>query len=487
MKVKVGVAWVGACCIALAMTACGGDAPKTEDTVPPEDTLDAVDTALPDTELPDTVAEVDDDGLDADTGDTDVFEIFDPNGPVYPTSSKIEHLVLIVMENHTFDSYFARWCTAATGSAPDCTEGHGCCEAGPDTVGISPMILDDSTNGQEDRNHDYDCELDEINGGAMDRFVFGLPGCAKPANFAYAELGGPAAPYHDLAVAGALADHWFQPVVGQTSSNDMFFARAGYVFKDNDAGPSSIGKTCSIITAPPATFFDTNIGDLLDAARVTWTVYAEGYDAMVHAVDRGNCPRAPTDCPIHLSVYPCIYDPTDIPFNYYPSVADDPDHMKDLQTFHEQLALGQLPAWSYLKPIGYKTNHPGYLNTISAGANWMQAIVEEILASPIYADNTLVLITMDEGGGFYDHVPPPPANRYDRQPYGTRVPTIAVGPFVKPGTISHVVLEHSSIVKFIEWNFLGGTTGQLGTRDANVHNIGSLLDATKTGTPVPSD
>jgi hypothetical protein len=63
---------------------------------------------------------------------------------------------------------------------------------------------------------------------------------------------------------------------------------------------------------------------------------------------------------------------------------------------------------------------------------------------------------------------------------------MAVGPMAAANTISHVVLEHSSIVKFVEWNWLGETTGQLGGRDASVANLGSLLDPSKTGVAVPA-
>jgi hypothetical protein len=62
---------------------------------------------------------------------------------------------------------------------------------------------------------------------------------------------------------------------------------------------------------------------------------------------------------------------------------------------------------------------------------------------------------------------------------------VAVGPFVTAGTISHVVMEHSSIVAFVEWNWLGQRTGQLAGRDAHVANLGSLLDPAATGTTVP--
>ena len=106
-----------------------------------------------------------------------------------------------------------------------------------------------------------------------------------------------------------------------------------------------------------------------------------------------------------------------------------------------------------------------------------------LAGSPVEHD-TLVLITWDESGGFFDHVAPPPPNAFDGEPYGPRVPLLAVGDFARHGTVSHVEMEHSSIVKFIEWNWLGGT-GLLRRRDALVNNIGSLLDPVATGSVVP--
>jgi phospholipase C len=73
----------------------------------------------------------------------------------------------------------------------------------------------------------------------------------------------------------------------------------------------------------------------------------------------------------------------------------------------------------------------------------------------------------------------------DGQPYGTRIPLIASGPFARAGGISHTVMEHSSIVKFIEWNWLAMQTGQLAGRDVVVENIGSLLDPAATVEQVP--
>ena len=65
------------------------------------------------------------------------------------------------------------------------------------------------------------------------------------------------------------------------------------------------------------------------------------------------------------------------------------------------------------------------------------------------------------------------------------MPLLAIGPFASAGTVSHVQMEHSTLVRFIEWNWLGQQTGQLAGRDTTVANLGSLLDANATGTSVP--
>ena len=77
-----------------------------------------------------------------------------------------------------------------------------------------------------------------------------------------------------------------------------------------------------------------------------------------------------------------------------------------------------------------------------------------------------MLVTWDEGGGFFDHVAPPADSAVDNQPYGTRVPLLAIGRYARRGRSRTCTMEHSSIVKFLEWNYLGGQTGQLGARDA---------------------
>src|SRR5438874_4590712 len=149
------------------------------------------------------------------------------------TQSPIQHVVLIVEENHTFDSYFGAYCTAPAGSNPTCTTGPSCCEAAPavEPSGASPITLDDFTNELDDRDHDAVCEVAQIDGGLMDHYVVGsgvtvgaIEGlytydCSDPHNFAIAGAS-TVQPYWSYAAGGALADRYFQPIIGSTSSND---------------------------------------------------------------------------------------------------------------------------------------------------------------------------------------------------------------------------------------------------------------------------
>jgi phospholipase C len=415
-----------------------------------------------------------------------------PDGPAQDTTcagpcpkTKILHLVVIVQENHTFDTHFGGYCTAAAGSNPSCNDGPGCCEAMPatDPAGTQPTILTDDVEASRDPSHLSTCEAAEMDGGKMDRYATD-PSCGSPGNVAQAD---PkiVKPYWDLASQGALADRYFQPIVGQSSANDMYLARTAWVFDDNSVTPQgAVGLKCDIETGSPQQYTDKTIGDLLTGASVPWSFFAEGYAAMVAA--GAMCPaKIPSDCALQAPFYPCAFDPTDVPFEYYKSTVDNPSSMKDLSEFQTALDAGGLPAVSFVKGYGYKSEHPGYGITLSAGVSFVTGVVDQVEQSR-YASSTLVLLTYDEGGGFYDHVSPPAASAVDGKPYGTRVPLLVIGPFAKKNFVSHVVMEHSSIVKFIEFNWLGGATGQLKERDAAVANLGSLLDAAATGTAVPA-
>ena len=401
-------------------------------------------------------------------------------------ASKIKYVVVILQENHTFDNHFGRYCTAAAGSNPTCTDGAACCEAAPDKdpSGAAPVVLDDAQLGTWDPSHDTACELSEMNGGKMDRYAAGA-GCSDPKNIAYAD-GATMKPYWDLAKAGALADRYFQPLVGQSSSNNMYFARAGFVFTDNTFVPKdAVGAACAF-NQRFGEYTDKTLGDLLNAKGVPWAFYSEGYASMKAAQAGGNCPDVPAECPGQLATYPCSYDPSDNPFQYYPSLRDKPEHAKDFKDFAADIAAKKLPALSFIKGLGWHVEYPGYKTKLTDGIAFATSVIKAVQGSA-YGAETLILLTYDEGGGYFDHVTPPADNAVDGKPYGTRIPFVAVGPFAKKNHVSHVTMEHSSIVKFAEWNWLDKKTGQLGTRDTVVNNLGSVLDPAATGETVPEN
>lgn len=419
--------------------------------------------------------------------------------PVVATQSLIHRVVLIVQENHTFDSYFGRYCTAPTSTSPSCTTGPACCQAGPcvEPHGSLPVMLDDAENGAYGPPHKFNCEASEINdGGVMDRFASGspVPGCSNPKNFAYAwnpglcpngtapictdgiqalcsdgvqhgKISEPALnTYWGYAQKYAMTDQYFQPTIGASYDNDVYFAKAGYVSQDNaEAGiPSQVGVN--------------HIGAVLAGNEVSWASYLENRTTLLAARD----------------------DPF---FPFDPPRFDDPNLVWDrpFAQFTDDLAAGTLPRVSIIKATNDRSEHPGagdaFPVKISDGITFVNGVVNAVLGSQ-YANDTLILFTYDEGGGYYDHVSPPMSvplandSRPGAQgsltvPYGTRLPFLAIGHFAKKNYISHTVMEHSSIVRFLEWNYGGGITGQLGRRDAVVHGLGSLLDPTFTGVPVP--
>ena len=324
-----------------------------------------------------------------------------------------------------------------------------------------------------------------MNGGAMDMYTT-APTCGNVRNVAVADKP-TIKPLWDLAATSALADRYFQSISGQSSANDMYLARANWVFTDNSASAQgAIGVKCQL-AADFKQYTDTTIGDLLSAANVPWVWYGEGYQRAKDAAANGNCMSPDPACAAQYHFYPCTFDPGDVPFDYYASTVDAPDHMKDLDDLTSALSSGTgLPAVSYVKALGFKTEHPGSGDKLSDGVKFVTDTVAAVAASK-YAADTLVILTYDESGGYFDHIAPPAKSAVDNQPYGPRIPTMAIGTFAKTNFVSHVPLEHASLVKFIEWNWLGQQTGQLSTRDKVVANIGSLLDPAKTGTAVPEN
>ena len=132
-------------------------------------------------------------------------------------------------------------------------------------------------------------------------------------------------------------------------------------------------------------------------------------------------------------------------------------HLQDTTDLYNAIAAGNLPAVSYVKPSGWVDGHPAS-SKIDLFEGFVQQIVDAVERNPILAGNTVIFITMDEGGGYYDSGY---VQALDYFGDGTRIPLIAVSKYTKPGYISHVYSDHVSVVKFIEHNWkLSPITGR---------------------------
>ncbi len=135
------------------------------------------------------------------------------------------------------------------------------------------------------------------------------------------------------------------------------------------------------------------------------------------------------------------------------------------------ISNNNLPAVSWVIPSGKNSDHA--LETDGSGPSWVAAIVNAI-GNSAYWSSTVILISWDDWGGFYDHVPPKIVNSYE---YGFRVPLIAVSPYAKAAHISHVPHDFGSILKFIE-NLYG--LPALGYADTPADDLSDCFDFTQT-------
>lgn len=393
------------------------------------------------------------------------------------SQSNIEHIIIFISENHSFDSIYGNYCKAETHSNPTCNLGPECCEAAPEKLhGIKPYTLSDTQNARYGPCHQSDCENSEINGGKMNKYLINGVG-SHPYNFAVAKDDiFSAKNYFKFAKEGAIADNFFQSSAGASCQNNMFFAAAKFVFLDNVSIPQSRqinGAKCFKEGSDKFnSYYDPTIADVLNVCNITWTFYAEGFN----------------EKPNSDQCYPYYYDASDDPFTYFPSLTEyktSEYNFRDYTDLINDIKNKTLPSVSYIKGLGIHSEHPEYPGSFLTGQMLSNQVYETVMNSEYYRNNTLIILLPDESGGFYDHKSPPPINKIDGNQYGPRTQFVALGDMVKKNYISHVLMEPSSIIRFIEWNWVGNE-GILQARDLLVNNIGDIIDNEKAGVQVPS-
>jgi phospholipase C len=203
---------------------------------------------------------------------------------------------------------------------------------------------------------------------------------------------------------------------------------------------------------PPQT--RKTIGDTLSAKGVSWAWYAGAWNAAL--ADGQQPPSARRRVIYNRQEGAANFQPHHQPFNYFanfaPGKAARTQHLKDGDDFLAHIDAGTLPAVAFYKPAGRYTQHPAYTDIISGDAH-IAALLDKLRASRQWQD-MLVIVTYDENGGYWDHVPPPTGPGWgDRWGPGSRVPTLLIGPHVKRGFVDKTAYDTTSIIKFITERF----------------------------------
>ena len=351
-----------------------------------------------------------------------------------PKSYPIKHIVVVVKENHSFDNYF--------GSFPG-ADGTTMCKRHDDTSFPCPRAPDQTDH---DPSHAHSAGLVDYNGGKMNGWD--LPGSSgkTPADLLpysqYIEADIPN--YWQYAKHFTLADHFHTEMIGPSFPGHLavLAAQAGWSTGNPNTlpfwgcdDPSSTRitiedqTTCKPKDIHPC-FDIPSVPDVLPAG-VNWKFYGSQYLNEVWSM-----------------------------FNGVKSIRQDGAKWAKVvqyDQFDKDIAAKTLPEVSWLVNQDNQSEHPSLfgLGGVCAGENWTVRHLNKLMASEYWKD-TVILFTMDDFGGWYDHVAPPRTYGCDpKAPYGLgfRVPLIIMSPYAKPGFIFKEVAEHASIPRFIETIF----------------------------------
>ena len=201
--------------------------------------------------------------------------------------------------------------------------------------------------------------------------------------------------------------------------------------------------------APPQTM--QTIADTLEAKGVSWAWYAGGWDA---ALADGTRPPGEKRGVIYSG--DIKFQPHHQPFNYFarfaPGSEERAAHLKDEKDFVAAIEGGTLPQVAFFKPAGRYTEHPSYTDIVSGDLH-LDEILGKLRASPQWS-HMAIIVTYDENGGFWDHVPPPSGRgESDRWGPGTRIPALVISPFARRGYVDKTPYDTTSILKFITLRF----------------------------------
>ena len=479
------------------------------------------------------------------------------------TATPIKHLVVIFQENVSFDHYFGTYPYAQN------PKGEPRFFASPNTPTVNglkgallsnnpnlnpangagasnPFRLDRAQAATADQNHNYGPEQSAFHFGLMDLFPLDVGTAGPPPNAPpIATTKGLTMGYYDgntvtalwnyaqnFAMSDNSYDTNFGPstpglmnlVAGQTNGVINVLNGTG---NETDGGsgtmtvigdPDPIGDVCSAPTRNQVRMGSQNIGDLLNAAGVTWGSFMGGFDITAHNSNgTTGCLRSST------SVYTgttADYVPHHAFFQYWQSTAN-PSHTRpssiyeighdgaanhnyDVNDFYAAVKAHNLPAVSFVKAPAYQDGHAGYSDPLDEQTfivnllNFLQRTEEW--------ESTAVVIAYDDSDGWYDHQMGPLVNQSSspadmltatgacgdgttalpgiasnphaqgRCGYGPRLPLLVISPFARENYVDSTVTDQSSIIHFVEDNWLGGQRLGDGSFDSISNSIVQMFD-----------
>jgi len=420
--------------------------------------------------------------------------------PLPPSEvKKIKHVVVIYLENHSFDNLFGQY-PGANGLSDAKAKNIIQVDSNNKPYTFLPSISGTSAfptnlannyfnidqyvpNDQEtpDVLHRYYQEQLQIDGGKMDKYALYNTSAGLSQGYYKTSL----LPLLDMARRYTLCDNFYHSAFGGSFLNHMWLIAAaspvfpnaptsivaqvdgsGKLIRDGQVTPDGyVVNTSYTVNAPHPASAAANvlvpnqtiptIGDRLDDKKVSWAWYSGGWDSALAG-------HADPTFQFHHQ-----------PFAYFAKYADGTqakkDHLKDEKEFIAAARNGTLPSVSFVKPLGINNEHPGY-SDVANGENHTVELINDVLNGPDGKD-VLIVVTYDENGGFWDHVAPPVIDK--KWGPGTRVPTLLVGPYVKRGYVDHTMYETVSILSLIEnrWGL-----SPLSSRDKNANPLQNAFD-----------
>jgi phospholipase C len=384
---------------------------------------------------------------------------------------KIKHVIIIMQENRSFDSYFGTYPGA---------------DGIPMRNGVPAVCVPNVSGGCTSPYHDFndvngggphgeDNAIADIDGGAMNGFIrqrFAArstckvtfdPACnmgVTPDVMGY-HTGAEIPNYWAYAKNFVLQDHMFEAVKSWSLPEHLYMVsawsarckkRSPMSCVNNIVGPYGV-KTFSKAVHKELTTGTTSID--LAWTDITWLMYAR-HVSWRYYIQTGTQPDCASDsaqtCPPvkQSAMTPGIWNPLPL----FGDVQQDHqlNNIQSLPDYFTAARTGTLPSVSWVVPSQPDGEHPPA--SVHQGQAYVTSVINAAMKSPDW-NSTAIFLTWDDWGGFYDNVPPP---HVDENGYGLRVPGIVISPYAKKGYIDHQVLSSDAYLKFIEEDFLNGAS-----------------------------